>query len=137
MKLKLFKNDNYNIAFFTTIFVGLITHIFPMVNPIFNDDSIKSRNYGMNSGGAQLGRWLAEIINIDQRNLSNIECGNTFPTKSLLKISKVLNVSLPELFDFDYIPKNIDEMKNFIVKNIENMNDKDIITIYRMVKVMQ
>ena len=96
---------------------------------------IKIKNLRIKRGYSQ--QQLAEIINIDQRNLSNIECGNTFPTKSLLKISKVLNVSLPELFDFDYIPKNIDEMKNFIVKNIENMNDKDIITIYRMVKVMQ
>ena len=30
---------------------------------------------------------LADMINIDQRNLSNIECGNTFPTKTLFKIA--------------------------------------------------
>ena len=33
-----------------------------MVNPIFNDDSIKVRNNGMFTGGAGQGRWFGEII---------------------------------------------------------------------------
>ena len=96
---------------------------------------VKIKNLRNKRGYSQ--QQLAEIINIDQRNLSNIECGNTFPAKSLLRIAQVLNVTLPELFDFDYIPKNIDDMKNFIIKNLDNMSDKDITTIYRLIKVLQ
>ena len=79
---------------------------------------------------------LAELINIDQRNLSNIECGNTFPAKSLFSIAEALNISLPELFDFDYIPKNVDEMKSYISKNIDNLEDNDIKTMYLIIKSM-
>lgn len=34
---------------------------------------------------------LAELANIDQRNLSHIECGDTFPSRVLLEISSALN----------------------------------------------
>ena len=43
---------------------------------------------------------LAEKIGIDQRNLSKIECGITFPSKSLPELSRCLQISLPQLFDF-------------------------------------
>ena len=79
---------------------------------------------------------LAEMINIDQRNLSNIECGNTFPAKSLLAIAGVLNVTLPELFDFDYLAKNTNEMKQFISNHLDNLDEKDIKTLYRLIKSM-
>ena len=35
---------------------------------------------------------LAELANIDQRSLSHIECGNTFPSKILINLSKALNI---------------------------------------------
>lgn len=79
---------------------------------------------------------LSELINIDQRNLSNIECGNTFPAKSLLAIAEALQVSLPELFDFNYLAKNSEEMKKQIIKNLDNLNDENIKIIYRLVQTM-
>ena len=96
---------------------------------------LKIKNLRIKQGYSQ--QKLAEIANIDQRNLSNIECGNTFPTRHLLKIAECLKVTLPELFDFDYIPKDIESMKKFIIKNLENMSDSDIITIYRMITIMK
>ena len=44
---------------------------------------------------------LAEIINMDIPNLSNIECGKRFMTaETLEKIAKALKCSETELFDF-------------------------------------
>ena len=80
---------------------------------------------------------LAEIVNIDQRNLSNIECGVTFPTRSLSQIANALNVTLPELFDFDYLPQDENSMKNYIVSRLENLDSENITTLYRLVKIMQ
>lgn len=80
---------------------------------------------------------LAELINIDQRNLSNIECGNTFPAKSLMTIAKVFNVTLPELFDFNYLAKNNKDMKKYITQNIDNLTEENIKIIYRLIKSMQ
>ena len=80
---------------------------------------------------------LSELINIDQRNLSNIECGKTFPTKSLMIIAEKLNISLPELFDFDYILEQPQDIKKYITENLENLNDENIKIIYRLIKSMQ
>ena len=80
---------------------------------------------------------LAELINIDQRNLSNIECGNTFPTKSLINISQILNISLPELFDFDYLQEDEFYMKNYISEKIDNLNTDNLQIVYRLIKFMQ
>ena len=79
---------------------------------------------------------LAELVNIDQRNLSNIECGNTFPAKSLMLIAKALNITLPELFDFDYIPKNETEMKSYIINNLNNLDKNNIKILYQLIKIM-
>lgn len=60
---------------------------------------------------------LAEKIGIDQRNLSKIECGITFPSKSLPELSRCLQISLPQLFDFEHLKVN-DIEKKVIMKNI-------------------
>ena len=80
---------------------------------------------------------LAELINIDQRNLSNIECGNTFPAKSLDIIAQKLNISLTELFDFEYLSKDEEEMKKYIVNRLENLNNNEIKFLYRIMRNMQ
>ncbi len=79
---------------------------------------------------------LAELINIDQRNLSNIECGNTFPTKSLLAITKAFNITLPELFDFNYLAKNTDEMKTYIINRLDNLDSNNIKILYKLIHSM-
>ena len=80
---------------------------------------------------------LAELINIDQRNLSNIECGNTFPAKSLLGLSKALKISLPELFDFNYINVDTNEKIKYIKDSIEILDSNNIDIIYRLIKTMR
>lgn len=80
---------------------------------------------------------LAEYANIDQRNISKIECGVTFPSKSLLDIAKALEIDLPTLFDFEHLNLNRENMSSYIVSNIQQLNDKDITTVYRLVKALR
>ena len=64
---------------------------------------------------------LAELIGIEVISISSIETGRYFPSpENLVKISKALNVSLSNIFDFeeqttceDYI-SNIQKKLNFI-----------------------
>lgn len=80
---------------------------------------------------------LAELIDIDQRNLSHIECGDTFPSKSLLELATALHVDLSELFNFNHL--NIDEagMKTYINKSLDELPPNDIKTVYRLIKSMR
>lgn len=79
---------------------------------------------------------LAELVNIDQRNMSNIECGNSFPTKTLMKLANILEVSLPELFDFDHLKLCKDNIKQEIVEKLDNLSLKELQIIYRLIEIM-
>lgn len=79
---------------------------------------------------------LAEKISIDQRNLSNIECGVTFPSKSLNAIAEALNIELMELFDFKHTTLKSSDMKSYINKALDKLDEKDIKILYRLIKSM-
>lgn len=79
---------------------------------------------------------LAEKIGIDQRNLSNIECGNSFPSKSLTRLAKALNIDLQELFDFEHYALDKISMIDYINKNLDSLSSSDLQTIYRLIKSM-
>lgn len=80
---------------------------------------------------------LAEIANIDQRNLSHVECGDTFPSRALLDIAKALNIELKELFDFEHLEMNEEAMKSYIKKNIDYLPQEELKSVYRMIKSMR
>ena len=80
---------------------------------------------------------FAELANIDFRSLSHIECGDTFPTKSLSDIAKAFNISISELLDFEHHKYSIEEMKDYIHNSIDNISEKDITIIFRMIKSMK
>jgi len=77
---------------------------------------------------------LAELINIDQRNLSNIECGISFPSKSLLQIAEAFDISLKDLFDFEHLTLKRADMLNYIENKIQYLDDRNIKFIYRIIK---
>ena len=79
---------------------------------------------------------LAEKINIDQRNLSNIETGRSFPSKSLLDIANALSVSLPELFEFQHIAQTRELKIDYINNKIPNLHDEKLDFLYKMTKSM-
>lgn len=80
---------------------------------------------------------LAELANIDQRSLSHIECGDTFPSRALLDIAKALNIELKELFDFQHLEMNADKMSEYIKNNIDYLTNNDLTAVYRMVKSLR
>ena len=79
---------------------------------------------------------LDEMVGIDQRNLSKIECGVTFPSRVLADIAKALEVSLPELFEFDHIDISSDQMKVSINDSVNKLNYEEMKIVYRLIKVL-
>lgn len=67
------------------------------------------------------------MCNINVNSLSYIETGKSFPSYDTLeKLTKVLNVTSKELFNFDEIIKNEDLLKaiNAKVQIVKNDNEK-------------
>ncbi len=79
---------------------------------------------------------LSELAGIDQRNLSKIECGVTFPSKSLAELAKALDISLPHLFEFEHVILTPKGMRETIKSRLEQLKDDDIKIIYRLVNTM-
>lgn len=79
---------------------------------------------------------LAEMIDIDQRSLSAIKCGNNFPTKNLLKIANSLGVEFKEFFDYEHISLSEDEEIKENSKNLKKLSAHDLNIVYRLVKTM-
>ncbi len=80
---------------------------------------------------------LADIAEIDKKTLSKIECGYNFPVQSLDKIAEALKVTLPQLFDFEHINSSEENMKKYIIENLEYLQSHDITIIYRLIKSMR
>lgn len=80
---------------------------------------------------------LAELANVDQRNLSHVECGDTFPSRALLDIANALNIDLKDLFDFQHLEMTPDTMSNYIKTNIDHLPQEDLKAVYRMVKSLR
>ena len=77
---------------------------------------------------------LAEMIDIDQRNLSKIECGKCFPGKSLEKISEALDLTLPELFDFEHLEITDNIKREFIKTTVDKLPSGLLNPIYKLLK---
>ncbi len=83
---------------------------------------------------------LAELINMDKPNLSNIERGKRFMTaETLERIANALNTTERELFDFsEYTPQKY--FRADIEKILDNSQEKDlkffldVMNSYRQIK---
>ena len=79
---------------------------------------------------------LAEKMDIDQRNLSKIECGNNFITaETLSKILDALKVEPQQLFNFDH-HKEDNILKSELLKEINN-NNIDIKLLYQLYQAIK
>lgn len=77
---------------------------------------------------------LAEKIDINCRSLSFIECGTNFVTADTLeKLCNKLSVTPKQLFDFEYYPKNPDDIKKEVCKLID-LNKEKLTDIYNILK---
>ena len=81
---------------------------------------------------------LAEILNISPRTLSGIECGTNFLSSNTLeKILEVFDISLEEMFYFNYLKSN-KEIVNELINDIKAYADdtQKLQTIYKVVKAI-
>ena len=73
---------------------------------------------------------LAEFLNVDQKHISFIESGNSFPSSTLIsKISEKLKVSPDKLFLSAPIP-SIEVIKQALASIIDESSDEVIEKIY-------
>ena len=79
---------------------------------------------------------LADMLDIDQRTLSAIECGVNFPSKNLIKIAKIFDVEIKDIFDFEHNEMNREMFKKAIINYLDILDTKDLQTIYRFIKSM-
>ena len=78
---------------------------------------------------------FSEMINVVERNVSNIECGNNFVTaETLQKIADALCVRPRDLFDFDHLKDEIIKKEELI--NAINNNELNIDLLYKIYKAI-
>ncbi|MBQ8460747.1 helix-turn-helix transcriptional regulator [bacterium] len=79
---------------------------------------------------------FAEIIEVDQKHISFIESGNSFPSPNLIsKIAENFNIKPKDLFDYDE-PVNITELKNNINKMLENIDYEDVLKVHNYISIL-
>ncbi len=79
---------------------------------------------------------LAELVNVAPRHISFIETARSFPSCDLLeRLCKVLNIDYSILFDYDD-DMTREEIIEHIFKTIENLDDKKLKYIYKMVSAI-
>ncbi len=79
---------------------------------------------------------LAELVNLDRRSISNIECGKTFPSTALFKIASVLETDVKNLFDFEVLNKSENEIIKDITSRLSKLNLKQLKIISRMIEII-
>lgn len=76
---------------------------------------------------------VAELIDIKPENYSRIENGLSFPKpENIVKISKVLNVEIAELFQFSHI-NDYEQILKAIIDKLQSDKDTTVIT-YKFLK---
>ncbi len=79
---------------------------------------------------------FSEMLNISQRTLSGIECGNNFLTaQTLEKIMEVLKISPDDLFHVEYLkePKELINELTSTIKTLENDEEK-LRLVYKIIQ---
>lgn len=79
---------------------------------------------------------LAEKIDIAERNISKIECGNNFiRAEKIEKLAAALDVTPKDLFDFEH-RKDIVEIREELINVIKN-DDKNVRKLYRLYNILK
>ncbi len=77
---------------------------------------------------------LAELINMEASNLSKIERGVQIPKEeSLIKIAKILDISIKDLFDYEHF-----ETKSILIKKINKiLEESSTLNVQKFYKILQ
>lgn len=80
---------------------------------------------------------LGEKIDINQRQIAQIESGNSFPSlHTLIKLADVYNCEIKDLFNYNHLDEE-NKLKENIVSLISNLDKKDTQLLYAIVKVIR
>lgn len=79
-------------------------------------------------------QYLSDIININQKNLSKIECGTVFPSKYLDKLADAFEIKLSEIFEFEHLEYSVDEKKNLVNSMMNKFDEEKINLMYKIAK---
>ena len=88
----------------------------------------KSKNYTQEK--------FSELLDMDQRSLSAIECGINFSTKHFIVMAKVLEVDIKDLFDFEHLDLTEHQLRQKSKNFIDELDIHDLHTVYRLLKSM-
>lgn len=79
---------------------------------------------------------LAEIIDVEQKHISFIESGNSFPSPALIsKLAGVFKIKPKDLLDFEEAP-TLEFMRDNIIKMISKMSYEDITKIHNFTNIL-
>lgn len=79
---------------------------------------------------------LGACIGIDQKHMSKIELGKSYPSLDrLIQISATLQVDLPSLFVFDHLQEDSGENVKKISELAAKMSERDQKIMYRIAKI--
>jgi transcriptional regulator with XRE-family HTH domain len=77
---------------------------------------------------------LAEMIDIDSKHISKIECGYSYPSIDLLdKLARVFEVNPAAFFEIEHL-KSKDDLISEITTLLKNSTETEVKTIYRITK---
>ena len=79
---------------------------------------------------------LADKLGVEQKNISCIERGITFPSQNLIKLADALDATIAELLDFEHHKYSTAEMKAYICKNLDYISEHEVLAVFRFVKAM-
>ena len=73
---------------------------------------------------------LSEMLDVEQKHISFIESGNSFPSATLIaKIATVFNIPPKNLFDYEE-KLSLEELKNDILSIINKLDYENILKIH-------
>lgn len=77
---------------------------------------------------------LAETLGIDQKHMSKIELGKSYPSLDrLAMIAEKLKVPLPSLFEFNHM-NDTDKLGKQLEKMFKQLDERDQRRIYKIMK---
>jgi len=76
---------------------------------------------------------LAELVSVDNKHISCIESGKSFPSPDLIdRLAITLNVKPKDLFEFYHLQEKTD-LKTDIINMIKNLDEKELSMVYKFI----
>lgn len=77
---------------------------------------------------------LAETLGIDQKHMSRIELGKSYPSLDrLFRIAETVNTPLPGLFKFGHL-KSESDIRKQVLEMVGQIGEKDLKRVYRILE---